>query len=90
MILMSMTVCILLFFTSQIAIEFADQLLRGGIEAYINQNSAYSIDFNTFVFSYRYFFLNVGLISIATIISVIVPIIAIRKIKPLKIIKTRS
>lgn len=90
MILMSITVCILLFFTSQIAIEFADQLLRGGIEAYIKENSAYKIDFNTFVFSYRYFFLNIGLISVATIISVIVPIIAIRNIKPLKIIKTRS
>lgn len=91
MILSSLFVCGLLYFSSKVFIDFADQLLKGGVLAYLNKTSnIYQYHYDAFVFSDAYFFFNILIISLSTIISVVVPILAIRRIKPLKIIKTRN
>ena len=65
---------------------FANKLLCGGISAYIGQDKFY----NVIVFSPKFFIINIVSITVFTVVSIMVPILAIRKIKPLKIIKTRN
>ncbi len=89
MIFTSLMVCALLYTSSQLFIEFADDLLKEGIIAYTSTAEGY-MNFNTFVFSQEYFWLNILIIAASTILSVVVPILAIRRIKPLTIIRTRN
>jgi hypothetical protein len=48
------------------------------------------VKINILIFSYKFFGINIISITLFTIISIMVPILAIRNIKPLKIIKTRN
>ena len=89
MVFTSLVVCLLLFTSSQIFINFADNLLKEGIAAYTSSANEY-MNFNTFVFSTEYFWLNILIIAASTILSVVVPILAVRRIKPLTIIRTRN
>lgn len=89
MIFTSLVVCGLLYTSSQLFVNFADDLLKEGIIAYMSTAEGY-MNFNTFVFSQEYFWLNIFIIAASTILSVVVPILAIRKIKPLTIIRTRN
>ena len=66
--------------------SFANQLLCNGISAYI----MYERFYNVIVFSPKFFIINIISITVFTVLSIMVPILAIRKIKPLKIIKTRN
>ena len=86
----SLIVCMLLYSSSSIVIELADNLLKKGILTYMGSISEKSFTFSSFVFLDGYFYLNIALIAVSTITSVIVPIVAIRKIKPLTIIRTRN
>lgn len=88
MIFTSICVCFLLFFGSHYVIGFADNMLKAGTLAYLG--NLYDIYFNTLVFNNSHFLLNIMFISIFTIISIITPLMTIRKIKPLKIIKSRN
>lgn len=88
MIFTSICVCILLFFGSNYIIKFADKMLKAGTLAYLG--NLYNIYFNTLVFNGNHFILNIMFIALFTIVSIIAPLIAIRKIKPLKIIKSRN
>lgn len=85
----SLMVCILLYTSSEIFINLADVLLKNGIASY-NPSGKNYLTFHTFVFLDGYFYINISLIALATITSVIIPILAIRKIKPLTIIRTRN
>ena len=89
MVFSSLIVCGLLYTASEIFINFADTLLKNGVLAYSGTKPEY-LQFHTFVFLDGYFFINISLIASATILSVIVPIVAIRKIKPLTIIRTKN
>ena len=89
MVVVSLCVCGLLYFVSQGVIALADIVLQDGVIAYI-KTTAMTFDFKTIVFNIDYFFINISIVSLGTILSVIVPIMAIRKIKPLKILKTRN
>ena len=86
----SLIVCALLYSSSIFFIDMAENLLKEGILAYSNSISSKNFTFSSFVFLNGYFFLNIGLIAASTITSVIVPIVAIRNIKPLTIIRTRN
>ena len=86
----SLIVCALLYSSSIFFIDMAENLLKEGILAYSNNISSKNFTFSSFVFLDGYFFLNIGLIAASTITSVIVPIVAIRNIKPLTIIRTRN
>lgn len=89
MIVISLCVCVCLYSFSQLVTYVADIILQKGIMAYIG-NSSLTIDFKTVIFNVLFFIINVAVITLGTVLSVIVPIVAIRKIKPLKIIKTRN
>jgi ABC-type antimicrobial peptide transport system permease subunit len=86
----SLIVCLFLYSASNLCIDLSNDLLKEGILAYVEEYPEGSYTFTTFVFLNGYFFLNIGLIAASTILSVVVPIIAIRKIKPLTIIRTRN
>ena len=86
----SLIVCLFLYSASNLCIDLSNDLLKEGILAYAEEYPEDSYTFTTFVFLNGYFFLNIGLIAASTILSVVVPIIAIRKIKPLTIIRTRN
>lgn len=86
MILTSITVCILLYASSNIFVNFANELLCSGIGAYVRS----TVNLPIILFSNKFFVINIVSISAFTIISIVVPILAIRRIKPLKIIKTRN
>ena len=88
MIFTSICVCFLLFFGSNYIIKFADKMLKAGTLAYLG--NLYDINFSTLVFNSYHFTLNIMFIAIFTIVSIIAPLMAIRKIKPLKIIKSRN
>lgn len=90
MAITSLSVCVVLFFMSQGVVSFSNNLILKGILAYLNSSTITKLSFNALIFNKNYFILNVLIISISTIISVIVPILSIRNIKPLKIIKTRN
>ena len=90
MLFSSLIVCALLYSSSVFFIELADDLLREGILTYTNSINSKNFTFSSFVFLDGYFLLNIGLIAVSTITSVIVPIVAIRNIKPLTIIRTRN
>ena len=66
--------------------DYANDLLCSGIAAYMNED----VELDILVFSYMFFGINIISITVFTIISIMVPILAIRSIKPLKIIKTRN
>ena len=86
MIMSSVMVCVLLFMYASYCIDMANDMLCAGIGAYLNSN------FNANLITLRpvYFIVNVCFISGFTIFSTIVPIIRIKKIEPLKIIKARN
>jgi ABC-type antimicrobial peptide transport system permease subunit len=89
MIVISLCVCVCLYSFSQFVTYVADIILQKGIMAYIGRSNL-TIDFKTVIFNDLFFIINVAVITLGTVLSVIVPIVAIRKIKPLKIIKTRN
>ena len=89
MVFSSLIVCFLLYNASEIFIYYADILLKNGVIAYTSSSKSY-LNFHTFVFLDGYFYINISLVAAATILSVIVPIVAIRKIKPLTIIRTKN
>lgn len=86
MLITCLCVCLLLYSCSNIFMVFANKLLCSGISAYIGQEKFY----NVIVFSPKFFIINIVSITVFTVASIMVPILAIRKIKPLKIIKTRN
>ena len=86
MVITCLCVCILLYFASNMFIRFANDLLCNGISAYIGDTVLLDI----LTFSFKFFSINISSITVFTIISIMVPILAIRSIKPLKIIKTRN
>ena len=86
MVITCLGVCLLLYSCSNIFMNFANKLLCSGISAYVVTDVLY----NVIVFSPKFFIINIVSISVFTIFSIMVPILAIRKIKPLKIIKTRN
>lgn len=86
MVITCLGVCLLLYSCSNIFMNFANKLLCSGISAYVVTDVLY----NVIVFSPKFFVINIVSISVFTIFSIMVPILAIRKIKPLKIIKTRN
>ena len=86
MIITCLSVCILLYFASNTFMGYANDLLCNGISAYIGDD----VELNILIFSYKFFGINIISITLFTIISIMVPILAIRNIKPLKIIKTRN
>ena len=86
MVITCLGVCLLLYSCSNIFMNFANKLLCSGISAYVVSDVLY----NVIVFSPKFFIINIVSVSVFTIFSIMVPILAIRKIKPLKIIKTRN
>lgn len=86
MVITCLGVCLLLYSCSNIFMNFANKLLCSGISAYVVTDVLY----NVIVFSPKFFIINIVSVSVFTIFSIMVPILAIRKIKPLKIIKTRN
>ena len=86
MLITCLGVCLLLYSCSNIFMVFANKLLCSGISAYIGKDKFY----NVIVFSTKFFIINIVSITVFTVVSIMVPILAIRKIKPLKIIKTRN
>ena len=71
-------------------VSFSNNLIIKGILAYLNSSTVSKLSFNALIFNNAYFFINIAVITISTIISVIIPILSIRNIQPLKIIKTRN
>ena len=86
MVITCLGVCLLLYSCSNIFMSFANKLLCSGISAYVT----FDVFYNVIVFSPKFFVINIVSISVFTILSIMVPILAIRNIKPLKIIKTRN
>ena len=86
MLITCLGVCFLLYSCSNLFMSFANRLLCSGISAYITFDKFY----NVIVFSPKFFIINIISITVFTVLSIMVPILAIRKIKPLKIIKTRN
>lgn len=90
MIISCLCVCGLLYFMSLGVVSFSNNLIIKGILAYLNSSTVSKLSFNALIFNNTYFFINIAVITISTIISVIIPILSIRNIQPLKIIKTRN